>query len=60
MNVDRRTTILALLSGALAGIAIIAARRGVPGAGKIAGRLTRPIQPKAQAKTHGYREIDLS
>lgn len=59
MNKDRRMTILALLSGALAGLLLVAARRGFPGAARLAGSM-RPSVGPAQAKTYGYREIDLS
>lgn len=60
MNRDRRTTILALLTGVVAGLALVAARRGFPGAGRLATRLRTPMQPKAEAKLYGYTEIDLS
>ena len=60
MNEKRRTTILALLTGALAGMALVAARRGLPGAGKLAAKLAKPMQPQAQAKLYGYKEVNLS
>lgn len=60
MNEKRRTAILALLTGALAGMALVAARRGVPGADKLAARLAKPMQPPAPAKTYGYKEVNLS
>lgn len=60
MTGDRRMAILALLTGALAGLALIAARRGFPGAQKLAGKLARPMQPRAKAPTYGYKEINLS
>ncbi|HWI60393.1 MAG TPA: hypothetical protein VNT75_01000 [Symbiobacteriaceae bacterium] len=60
MNKERRTTLLALVTGAAAGLAIVAARRGVKGADKLAARLGRPMAPKAEAKTYGYKEINLS
>lgn len=60
MNKDRRTTILALLTGALAGAALVAARRGFKGAGKLAARLAPPEQTKVKSETYGYKEINLS
>lgn len=61
MNKDRRTTLLALLTGAAAGLAVVAARRGIKGADRLAARLGRPLaQPKPAAKMYGYKEIDLS
>lgn len=60
MNEKRRTAILALLTGALAGFALVAARRGVPGANRLAAKLAKPLQPVAPAKLHGYREVNLS
>lgn len=60
MNVKRRSTILALLTGALAGMALLAARRGVPGASRLASRLARPLQPPVPAKSYGYKEVNLS
>lgn len=60
MNQDRRTTLLALLTGAIAGLAVIAARRGIPGARKAAATLAKPMMPQAKAETYGYKEINLS
>ncbi|MFZ5814894.1 MAG: hypothetical protein ACOY93_06280 [Bacillota bacterium] len=60
MNEKRRTTLLALLTGALAGAALIAARRGVPGARHLATNLARRAQPQAPAKLYGYKEVNLS
>jgi len=60
MKSDRRTALLTLLAGALAALAAIAAKRGYTGAGRLAGRLSKPLQPKVQTKTYGYKEIDLS
>ncbi len=60
MNQGRRMTLLALLSGALAGLALVAARRGFKGAGRLAARLGKPLQPQAPAKMYGYREVDIS
>lgn len=60
MNKERRTTILALLSGAVAGLAIVAARKGFKPAGKLAARVGKPLQPKVEARTYGYKEVDLS
>lgn len=53
-------TLLALLSGAVAGLAVVAARRGVPGAGRLAATVGRPLQPTVEAKTYGYKETKLS
>lgn len=60
MNAKRRSTILALLTGALAGMALIAARKGVPGATKVAAKLAKPLQPQVPTKTYGYKEVNLS
>ncbi len=60
MKSDRRTAIVALLMGALAGLAAVAARRGFTGAGRVVARLGKPLQPQAETKTYGYKEIDLS
>lgn len=60
MNETRRTALLALLTGALAGAALIAARKGVPGARGLVTKLAKPMQPKAEAKTYGYKEVNLS
>ncbi len=60
MNEKRRATLLALLSGAVAGVALVAARRGVPGASKMAARLVKPMQPQAKTETYGYKEVKLS
>lgn len=60
MNAKRRTTILALLTGALAGMALLAARRGMPGASRLAGRLAKPMQPQVPVETYGYKEVNLS
>lgn len=61
MNTNRRTALLALLTGAVAGIALVAARRGFKGADKLAARLGKPLAaPKVETKTYGYKEINLS
>ncbi len=60
MNKDRRTALLALLTGAIAGLAVVAARKGLPGAGKLATKLAKPMMPQAPAPTYGYKEINLS
>jgi hypothetical protein len=61
MNTNRRTTLLALLTGTVAGLALVAARRGFKGADKLAARLGKPlVTPKVETKTYGYKEINLS
>jgi hypothetical protein len=60
MNKDRRTALLALLTGTVAGLALVAARRGFKGADKLAARLGKPMAPKVETKTYGYKEINLS
>ena len=60
MDKGRRTTLLALLTGAVAGLAVVAARKGVPGAKKLATRMAKPMQPKVETKMNGYKEINLS
>lgn len=60
MDKGRRTTIAALLTGAVAGLAVVAARKGVPGAHKLATRMVKPVQPKVETKTYGYKEVNLS
>lgn len=60
MNQDRRTTLLALLTGAIAGLALVAARKGIPGARTMATKLAKPMMPQAKAETYGYKEINLS
>lgn len=58
MDKDRRGTLLALVTGAAASLLVLAARRGVPGARRVAARLApRPAVP---AKGYGYQEINLS
>lgn len=60
MNNDRRATLKALVAGAAAGLALVAYRKGFKGAGKLAAKVSRPVQPKAETKMYGYKEIDLS
>lgn len=60
MNKERRQAIFALLTGALAGLMVVAARKGFPGANKMATRLAKPMQPTVKAETYGYKEIKLS
>lgn len=59
-NTSRRSAILGLLSGAVAGLALLAARRGFTGAGKWAARLGKPVAAKAETKYYGYDEVKLS
>lgn len=60
MNKDRRMTLKALVLGTLGGLAVIAARRGFMGAGKLAAQAGKPLAPKVETKTYGYKEINLS
>jgi hypothetical protein len=60
MNNDRRTTLKALLLGTMGGLALVAARRGFKGANKLAARLGKPLVPKVETKTYGYKETKLS
>ena len=60
MKTDRRTTLKALLTGAVAGLALVAYRKGFKGAGKLALSASKPLQPKVETKLYGYKEIDLS
>lgn len=60
MDQKKRTTILALLTGALAGMVLMAARRGVPGAKGLAARLLKPTRAQVKAEMYGYREVNLS
>jgi hypothetical protein len=60
MNQERRMTILALLSGALAALALMAARRGFPLAHRWAARAARPAQHQAETRYYGYKEVHLS
>jgi|GEM_PF-2891638 len=60
MKQNRRSAILALLTGAVAGAAMIAARRGLPGASKLATKLAKPLQPQAKTELYGYNEVKLS
>lgn len=52
---DRRRAVAGLLAGLLTAVALWGARRGIPGAGRLAGRLAGR---KETAPTYGFREID--
>ncbi|HYG56706.1 MAG TPA: hypothetical protein VD902_01370 [Symbiobacteriaceae bacterium] len=57
---NRRTTLKALMAGAAAGLALVAYRKGFTGAGKLAVRMGKPLQPEAKTNMYGYKEIKLS
>ncbi|MBP2018968.1 hypothetical protein J2Z79_002384 [Symbiobacterium terraclitae] len=60
MKTTRRGSILTLLTGALAALALVAARKGFPGAQAAARRLARPGLPDAKVEMYGYREVNVS
>lgn len=57
---NRRSAILALLSGAALGMLWFAARRGVPGARGLAARLAPARTGPVEAKMYGYKEVKTS
>ena len=48
------------MAGAAAGLALVAYRKGFTGAGKLAVRMGKPLQPEAKTNMYGYKEIKLS
>lgn len=60
MKTDRRNALVMLLAGAAMALAALAARKGVPGAGKLATRLGKPLNQQAKTEYYGYKEINLS